>query len=55
MKGTTIRAVEMVREIREAMYQETKEMSPEEYRIYIAERAAKVEAEIAQSADARHP
>jgi len=37
---TEIRAVEMVRAIRDRIYEETKEMSPEEFTAYIARAAA---------------
>lgn len=52
MNEKPIRAVKMVREIRDRMYEETKHMSAAEYMAYITERAVKVEAEIARSGEA---
>lgn len=40
MKQTQIRAVEMVRSIRDAMYEETKHLSREELKAFFAREAA---------------
>lgn len=39
MKETEIRAVELVRSIRDQLYEETKSLSPEEMRAFIAREA----------------
>jgi hypothetical protein len=44
MKQNEIRAVEMTREIRDEIYEETKSLSPEEFQAYIAQEARKAPA-----------
>jgi hypothetical protein len=44
MKETPIKAVEMVRAIRDRMYEQTRDMTPEEYLDFIAREAAKAKA-----------
>ena len=41
MDETPIRAVEMVRSIRDQLHEETKEMSPEEFRAFVTQEAGK--------------
>ena len=41
MSKTNIRAVEMVRSIRDQIYEETKQLSPEEFMAFIARESAK--------------
>ena len=41
-------AVRMVREIRDAIYEETKSMTPEQYQAYIERRAAQAREEAAR-------
>lgn len=41
MEKTEIKAVEMVREIRDRIYEETKGLSPEDFRAFIAREAKK--------------
>lgn len=49
MKQTPIRAVEMVRTIRDAIYEETKHLSREELKAYFARKAAAMRQESRQS------
>ena len=49
MKQTPIRAVEMVRTIRDAIYEETKHLSREELKGYFAREAAAMRQESQQS------
>lgn len=42
MDETPIHAVEMVRSIRDQLYEETRQMSPEEFMEFIAREAGKV-------------
>jgi hypothetical protein len=44
MEKTEIRAVEMTREIRDEIYEETKGLSPEEFQAFIAREAQKAPA-----------
>ncbi|MEW5927336.1 MAG: hypothetical protein AB1941_07625 [Gemmatimonadota bacterium] len=46
METTEIRAVEMVRRVRDQFYEETKEMSPKELKAFITQRADKVRSEL---------
>jgi hypothetical protein len=46
MEKTPIRAVEMVRSIRDAIYEETKNLSREELKAYFAREAAAMRREI---------
>jgi hypothetical protein len=48
MEETPIRAVEMVRAIRDAIYEETKDLSREELKEYFAREAAALRKEIQQ-------
>jgi hypothetical protein len=41
MEQTPIKAVEMVRRIRDRMYEETRDMSPDEFQAFIAREAAR--------------
>jgi len=50
MDKTEIRSIEMVRAIRDQIYDETKEMSPEEFMAYIARSAARLYARDAPAA-----
>lgn len=55
MEETPIRSVEMVRAIRDAMYEETKHMSREEWSAYIARKTAETEEEARQRIRDGHP
>jgi hypothetical protein len=48
----TIRAVEMVRTIRDRMYEETKDLSPEDFLAFITREAAKATRDVVSD---RHP
>ena len=52
MDNTEIKANEMVRAIRDRMYEETKDMSPEQFMEYIHEKAARVMKESAAESPA---
>jgi hypothetical protein len=45
MSKTNIRAVEMVRSIRDQIYEETKQLSPEEFIAFIARESARASRE----------
>jgi hypothetical protein len=56
MKKMEIRAVELVREIRDRLYEETHQMSPEELQAFIASEAARAGfAPDLQTRDAKQP
>ncbi len=42
MSKTEIRAIELVRSIRDQLFEETQQLSPDEYRAFIAREAARV-------------
>lgn len=48
MSKTEIDTIRMVREIRDAMYEKSQSMTPEEYRAYINAEAAKMQREVEQ-------
>ena len=53
MDEKPIRAVEMVREIRDQLYEETKHMSPEEFASFVCQEANRALEATGQSAEAR--
>jgi hypothetical protein len=55
MEKTEINAVEMVRAIRDRMYDETKDMSRQEFLTYIRRKAARVLNEDAVKRDSARP
>lgn len=55
MEETPIRAVEMVRSIRDAIYEETKDFSREELKAFFAREAAAMRREIQPSRQAGRP
>jgi len=48
MSKTEIDTIRMVREIRDAMYEKSQSMTPDEYRAYIKAEAAKMQREVEQ-------
>jgi hypothetical protein len=55
MEETEINAVEMVRAIRDRMYDETKDMSREEFLAYIRRKAARVLDQAAEKRSSSRP
>jgi hypothetical protein len=55
MEENPLQAVEMVRAIRDAIYEETKDFSREELKEFIAREAATLRREIAESQSERRP
>lgn len=55
MGQTPIRAVEMVRAIRDAIYEETKDLSREELKAYFAREAAALRKEVQEPHPERQP
>jgi hypothetical protein len=55
MEQTPIKAVEMVRTIRDAIYEETKDLSREELKAYFAREAAAMRQEIQDGGGSAQP
>ena len=54
METTEIRAVEMVRRVRDRFYEETKAMSPEELKVFITQEADRVRSELGVASTSPH-